>query len=187
MQLSGQVKFLEVELLGQTIYPCQLLIHTPRLPPWKILLWFTLPPRRVENPSSQAYGKGRERAAEPWSRTTPEGVSIPPPRQIKILFLGEQPPCLSQGCYVTNVSPAQIYKFQMKATVFQHKPSFSRSIVRLPRATLYLTLLCSGHSWALWSPRRNKAIFLSLVADTFRFLNWGISPSYESISLFREG
>lgn len=39
---------------------------------------------------------------------------IQPPQQTKTLFLGEQPPCLFQGCYVTNVFPAQIYKFQMK-------------------------------------------------------------------------
>ena len=29
---------------------------------------------------------------------------IQPPQHMKTFFLGEQPPCLFQGCYVRNVS-----------------------------------------------------------------------------------
>lgn len=96
---------------------------------------------------------------------------IQPLQQRKIRFLGEQPLCLLQGCYVTNVSPAQMYKFQMRWFIFHHESSFTRLPTSLPRAAHYLVLLCSGRAWALESPRRNKGRFLSLLADTFHFLN----------------
>lgn len=108
---------------------------------------------------------------------------------MKILFLGEQPPCLLQGCHVTNVSPAQIYKFQMKVVCLSTQIIFHQVDGETPKSNNLLSssLLgdTPGHCKA--SPKRNKDIFLPLLTDIFHFSNWSVSPSYESMSFFWEG
>lgn len=66
---------------------------------------------------------------------------------MKILFLGEQSPCLLQGCYVTNVSPAQIYKFQMKVACLSTQAIFHQADREPPEGNTLLISLCSGRPW----------------------------------------
>lgn len=64
-------------------------------------------------------------------------------------FLGEQPPCLFQGRYVTNVSPAQIYEFQMKvACLSTQVVEFHRVDHEPPKGNALLSTLGSGRAWA---------------------------------------
>ena len=67
---------------------------------------------------------------------------------MKTFFLGEQPPCLFQGRYVTNVYPAQIYEFQMKVACLSAQVIFHRVDHEPPKGNTLLSTLGSGRAWA---------------------------------------